>query len=89
MNELDEQLRGLKTVAIHPRINCIGDGVIYTAGVRRDARMARQQMLMSAALALVIGVASSVLPGENVRAAVPHSDIFGTTTLAPSQLLGQ
>ncbi|WP_221792142.1 hypothetical protein [Aquisediminimonas sediminicola] len=89
MNELDEQLRGLQGLPIHPRINRIGDGVIYAAGVRRDGRIARRQMLMSASLALVIGVASSVLPGENVRAAVPHSDIFGTSTLAPSQLLGQ
>ncbi len=89
MTELDVKLRSLRALPTDPRLDALGDVVLQQLGVRRDARIARQQVMMTAVLALMIGMAGSMLPGKHARAAATGDALTGTPGLAPSQLLGR
>lgn len=89
MTNLDMKLLSLRVQPPDPRLNTLEDMVLHELSVRRNMRMSRQQIMMTATLALMIGVAGSILPGKDMRVPIASDALTGTPALAPSQLLGR
>ncbi len=89
MTDIDAMLAQLRDGPVHPGLSSIDDAVMDELAVRAQATpvLSGKAFGMAAAMALIVGIAGSALPGGEVRAA-PISPLGAPPMLAPSTLLG-
>ncbi|MGV3481205.1 MAG: hypothetical protein ACO1O3_14740 [Sphingobium sp.] len=89
MTDIDVMLAQLRDGPVHPGLTAIDAAVMDELAERAQATpaLSGKAFGMAAAMALVVGIAGSALPGGEVRAA-PISPLGAPPMLAPSTLLG-
>ena len=89
MTDIDAALASLREMPVHPRLASIDAAVLGRVAMRARGPhpLSGTVFGMAALAALMIGIASSVLPGTSVGAA-PVAPFGTPPTLAPSSLLG-
>jgi hypothetical protein len=88
VTDIDQMLRRLSAVPVHPGLATIDDSVLAgLAASRREAAVGSRLMGFAAALALVVGLASGGLIGAEPALAQPISPFVLDTSLTPSTLL--
>lgn len=83
MTTVDELLEQMRNAPPPAGLGGIGAGVVESAMELRERRMSRRGVALASAIALVIGVAGSLVPSAPAGA----SPLFGIPAAAPSHLL--
>jgi len=83
MTTVDQLLEQMRDAPPHARLSAMGEGVVESAMRLREQRMSRRGIALAGAIALVIGVAGSLVPSAPASA----SPLFGIPASSPSHLL--
>lgn len=87
MTDLDTLLSRMKDLPVDPRVGEIDDVVFAGMARRAGSQVSARAMALVAVLSLGVGVAGSVVPAQQVRAATVFP-LGAPPALAPSTLLG-
>ncbi len=88
MSDLDQMLDQIRALPADPRLEGMDDAVMAGLSHRRERAVARRSLALAGLMAIGIGWAGSVVPGNPAQAA-SQPIVIGMSDYAPSQLLGQ
>ena len=90
MQTLDQQLLALRAAPADPRLDGLEGAVLAGLGEEQRRRAANRRLALTASIALVAGIAGSLVPGgDGARARTGGDGLTMAPALAPSQILSR
>ncbi len=83
MTDLDSLLDSLKAAPVPQGLAAIDAGVFAGVAEQREMAVSRRGLVLAGAIAMVIGVSASLIPGREAQ----RGPMFGIPSNAPSHLL--